>query len=78
MQNIHDAGIKLFLIELEDVIYMISKIQALTMKIADFIGVLLMVTSSSLYIYSMYNPWDKVYPLQVTVPPMGGNGRLLR
>ena len=22
--------------------------------------------------------WNKVYPLQVTVPPMGGNGRLLR
>ena len=22
--------------------------------------------------------WDKVYPIQVTVPPMGGNGRLLR
>ena len=22
--------------------------------------------------------WDKVYPIQVTVPPMGGNFRLLR
>ena len=22
--------------------------------------------------------WDKVYPIQVKVPPMGGNGRLLR
>ena len=24
------------------------------------------------------NLWDKVYPLTVIVPPMGGNGRLLR